>query len=333
MDEHIEKTFTVGAEAALTLENIIGDIRLTAWDRPEVHVVATQRGRTRAEIEMNQEGDHVMVRTHDRWLGSFLRWLGGERPPIVDYTVEVPAGCEVRVSEVDGLVALAGLRRQARLSLVSGRAQTEDLEGEVEVSLVSARLEGKNLRGQAALKTVSGDIGLESCRLEALTVSTVSGRVQVATPLAPQGRYRCHSVSGDIILAVSAGTRCTALGETVSGRLHSELPGPVERQSFANWRAAINGGGVEVHFDSVSADLHLRSMAAAEATPGMAARPVAAAVEVPQPSPEPISQSAEMMAQTSPPPPQPMTTMEVLKAVEAGQLSVDEALKRLTGAS
>lgn len=328
MDERIEKTFTAGAEAALTLENIIGDIHLIAWDRPEVHVVATQRGRTQAEIEMNQEGDHVMVRTHDRWLGSFLRWLGGERPPIVDYTVEVPAGCKVRVSEVDGLVALAGLRRQARLSLVSGRAQAEDLEGEVEVSLVSARLEGKNLRGRAALKTVSGDIGLEGCRFEALNVDTVSGRVQVATPLAPQGRYRCHSVSGDIILAVPAGTRCTALGETVSGRLRSDLPGPVERQGFANWRAAINGGGVEVHFDSVSADLHLRTIAAAEAAPETATMPVAPAVEAPQPPLEPTPQPAEMAAQAPPAP--PMTTMDVLRAVEAGQLSVDEALQRLT---
>jgi hypothetical protein len=82
----------------------------------------------------------------------------------------------------------------------------------------------------------------------------------------------------------------------------------VEKQGFGSWRATINGGGVEVRFNSVSGDLVLTTDAGRQTTE-VASAPAA---EAPPPPPEP-----------------PMTTMDVLKAVEAGQLSVDEALKRL----
>ncbi len=312
MEERIERTFTVGADASLTLENIIGDVRIAAWERPDIHVVAVQRGRTKAEIEMRQEGSHVTIRTvHNRWWSSFLRWLGGERPPVVDYTVEVPAGCRVHLSAVDGAISLAGLRPEAHLSLVSGRVQAEALQGEADISLVSARLDGKGLRGRAAIKTVSGDIRLEGCQFDSLEVDTVSGRAHVATPLAPQGRYHFHSVSGDVILAIPAGTRATVVGESVSGRVRSDVPASVEWQGLGSWRATVNGGGVEVHFNSVSGDLILTAEGG-EGRTERAAEPVAPAAEAP-PSPEPP----------------PMTTMDVLKAVETGQMTVDEALKRL----
>lgn len=312
MEEHIERTFTVGADASLTLENIIGDIRITAWGRPDIHVVAVQRGRTKAEMEMRQEDSHVLIRTvHNRWWSSFLRWLGGERPPVVDYTVEVPAGCRVHLSAVDGAIALTGLQPEIRLSLVSGRVHAEALGGEADISLVSARLDGTGLRGRAAIKTVSGDLRLEDCQLDSLEVDTVSGRAYVATPLAPQGRYHFHSVSGDVVLAVPAGTRATVVGESVSGRVRSDVPASVERQGLGSWRATVNGGGVEVHFNSVSGDLILTAEGGGQRTE-MAAEPVAPGQQAP-PSPEPP----------------PMTTMDVLKAVEAGQMTVDEALKRL----
>lgn len=310
MEERIERTFTVGADASLTLENIIGDIRVTAWERPDIHVIAVQRGRAKAEIEMRQEGSRVAVRTvHNRWWSSFLRWLGGERPPVVDYTVEVPAGCRVHLSAVDGAVSLAGLRPETHLSLVSGRVQAEALDGEADISLVSAHLDGKELRGRATIKTVSGDLRLERCQLDSLDVDTVSGRAYVATPLAPQGRYHFHSVSGDVVLVVPAGTRATIMGESVSGRVRSELLASIEWHGLGSWRATLNGGGVEVHFNSVSGDLILTMEEGGRTTETVSA-PVAEA---------PGSASH----------PQPMTTMDVLKAVETGQLSVDEALKRL----
>lgn len=302
MEERIERTFTVGADASLTLENIIGDIRVTAWERPDIHVIAMQRGRAKAEIGMRQEGSQVVVRTvHNRWWSSFLRWLGGERPPVVDYTVEVPAGCRVHLSAVDGAVSLARLRPETHLSLVSGRVQAEALDGEADISLVSAHLDGKELRGRAVIKTVSGDLRLERCQLDSLDVDTVSGRVYVATPLASQGRYHFHSVSGDVMLVVPAGTRATVVGESVSGRVRSDVLASIERHGLGSWRAMLNGGGVEVHFNSVSGDLIL--------TAESVAAPAAPVTEAPEPS--------------------PMTTMDVLKAVEAGQMTVDEALKRL----
>ncbi|MER3545030.1 MAG: hypothetical protein C4311_10655 [Chloroflexota bacterium] len=309
MEERIERMFTVGADASLTLENIIGDICVTAWERPDIHVIAVQRGRTKAEIEMRQEGSHVAVRTvHNRWWSSLLRWLGGERPPVVDYTVEVPAGCRVHLSAVDGAVSLAGLRPETHLSLVSGRVQAEALDGEADISLVSAHLDGKELRGRATIKTVSGDLRLERCQLDSLDVDTVSGRAYVATPLAPQGRYHFHSVSGDVVLVVPAGTRATIMGESVSGRVRSDMLASIEWHGLGSWRATLNGGGVEVHFNSVSGDLILTTDDGRRTTERVAA-PAAPVTEAPEPP--------------------PMTTMDVLKAVEAGQMTVDEALRRL----
>lgn len=327
MEERIEKTFTVGAAASLTLENIVGDIRIAAWERPDIHVVAVQRGRTKAEIEMHQQGGHVAIRTvHNRWWSSFLRWLGGERPPVVDYTVDVPIDCRVHLSAVDGAITLSGLRPETRLSLVSGRVQAEALDGEADISLVSAHLEGKRLRGRAVIKTVSGNLRLEECEFDSLEMDTVSGRAHVATPLSSQGSYHFHSVSGDVVLALPAGTRATVVGESVSGRVRSDMPASVERQGLGSWRATVNGGGVEVHFNSVSGDLILTTDEGRWTT-GTAS----ASVAIPSPTPERTTELVAPATDAPPTPaPQPMTTMDVLKAVEAGQMTVDEALWRLT---
>ncbi len=83
--------------------------------------------------------------------------------------------------------------------------------------------------------------------------------------------------------------------------MRSDVLASIERHGLGSWRAMLNGGGVEVHFNSVSGDLIL--------TAESVAAPAAPVTEAPEPS--------------------PMTTMDVLKAVEAGQMTVDEALKRL----
>ncbi|MER3459509.1 MAG: hypothetical protein C4309_13555 [Chloroflexota bacterium] len=82
----------------------------------------------------------------------------------------------------------------------------------------------------------------------------------------------------------------------------------IEWHGLGSWRATLNGGGVEVHFNSVSGDLILTTDDGRRTTERVAA-PAAPVTEAPEPP--------------------PMTTMDVLKAVEAGQMTVDEALRRL----
>src|SRR5439155_4302386 len=65
----VDRTFSTGPNCRLILDNPRGSIRVTAWDRPEVHLVATKRldaSRARflaTKVETRQDRDAVTIQT------------------------------------------------------------------------------------------------------------------------------------------------------------------------------------------------------------------------------------------------------------------------------
>ena len=162
------QTFKVGADGALDLTGISGDVRVTGGSGSEIRVEATKRVRHRntteakrllndLRVEMTNFNGRVEVRSVYPRRGSY-----GERgiSASVDYPIAVPAGVTVSVRSISGDVIVSGVRGEVRAETVGG-----------DVSVDSTA----NL---ALAKTVSGDvIARDIGSATTLVLSTVSGSV------------------------------------------------------------------------------------------------------------------------------------------------------------
>jgi hypothetical protein len=226
------------------------------------------------------------------------------------------------------------------LHQVSGDAEIRDLEGDISVQTMSGDVEARNLKGSLAAKAVSGDIEVKSSDLRAITVEAVSGDTLIESALYAEGDYHARSISGNLILRVPEDQRCTILCRTLSGDVKTKLPHVTKRQGWGKVEVAVNGGGVEFDVTSTSGDVKVEAAdevleatdeseelnevhehAAHHAPHAHETRPLQAKPV----QGEPFHVDAEPTAEPS----RAEQRMRILKAIELGDLSVEQGLAKL----
>jgi hypothetical protein len=302
--ETIERSFDVGSPAKLKLRNIRGKIELLPGDDDVITVTAVKHSsncndeHTTIEIEQDEDGQ-VVVKTD--YVNSISTWFGLNRPCKVDYTVRVPKDCEARVSGVSSEISARELDGLIDLNAVSGRLNLNTLSGKLKISTVSGAIMAEKLTGELDANSVSGKIRVTESQLYKAFVKTVSGSMVLQTPL-EEGPYAFKGVSGSAMLVVPEDTPCTAQFNSVSGRMRTSLPISKDNRHGSRGSMEIQGGGVEVSYNCVSGSFKI----------------VTAENEV-------IRESKVTREPASP----PVNQMEILKKIETGEISVDDALKEL----
>ncbi len=317
--ETFEQTFQVAEPARLKLSNIRGSVEIQAGESGTISVQATKHngGDKHTTIEMSQAEDGtVVVETREPEGG--WRWLGFSSPAKVDYKVSVPAACNLSVSCISSSLSVQGIGGEFSFRTVSGGVDLQQLNGPFKINSVSGDIRGAGLSGTVELETVSGDVRMNESDLSSVRGTTVSGDLHLQTALG-DGPYKIRSVSGDVFFFVPADTACTVEIRAVSGKIASTLPLTSHVRRGGSSTAVIQGGGVEVKLNSVSGDLWVGQPGD---EPGKAGSVAVPHYEPPEP-PEP----------PDPPAPQPkrLTTAEILALVERGEMSVDEAIRRMQG--
>jgi hypothetical protein len=236
--------------------------------------------------------------------GGLHRLLG---MPHADLSVEVelPAGAEVQFDGVSADLTAAGLHGSQRFKTVSGDLVLTDVAGELALNSVSGdatvRAVGE-LDVQAG--SVSGDLSIVAPRIARLRANTVSGDLEVEGELATGGDpHRVETVSGDLTLGL--------VGSNLDIDVRCDLPHRSEG-SRDRRRYIVGDGGPQLLFSSMSGDVSVRAARRAAPQHGLPAEP---------PAPEPPG--------TPPAPPAPDERLAILRALEHGELTVDEALRRL----
>jgi len=321
--EKIERAFSVPDGCELDVSNIAGRITVVGVEGDQVRIVALKRWRSQrqaeaTEIDIGKEGRRVWARTHVHRRHGW-RW-GRREAASVDYLIELPCQSQVKASSVSASTEVSAIEGQVSIKAVSGSVAVSDVTGSVSIESVSGDVSGQALRGQVHLQTVSGRADLADSDFTSLRAASVSGSLRIATNLHPTGKYKAQTVSGNVELLVPPTIKCTVEGHSISGRLRTTLAHTSQRQGFGRWRIEVGGGGVFLHFDSVSGDLILT---AAEGE---------TAVEPTVPEASDVTTHAE--SEAAPTAPTYSTAMGILRAIEAGELGVLEGaafLKQLKG--
>lgn len=319
LEEVYESTFDVGAHGELTLRNVRGDIDIAGWNQPTVHVVAVKKignewgareSFEESTVEMHQSGARVRVRTQRGGGGGLLGWMGiGRTPPQVTFTIKVPETSDVSVRNVDGKIHIANVAGNVYARTVGGRIELGNVSGQIMTSVVDAPVTGSKLRGTMATKAVSGNVAISQSQLSSLWGKSVDGDMLAETTIDPSGSYEHGSVNGSLRLRVPPESRISAEMSSVSGKATCDLPHQSSEHGAGrrHWEAAVNGGGARVLLKTVSGDLSIS--ATTKLSSGKAAEP--------QPTGAPAAPSLDW------------PEMSILKAVESGDLTVEDALARL----
>lgn len=315
----------IGAQGRFDLKVTSADVRVRAIDGGDASLRATFEIRAQTE----QEADEIFQRVQlvadvgsDRLLvqepdgsqslrGWFDRMLGSRGLVDLSVEVEVPPSAEVRLETVSGDLTVEQLHGSQRYTTVSGDLYVTGAGGSLRVNTVSGDV---TVRGERPIafrsEAVSGDLSVAVPRLDALRTHGVSGDVEVEGELAAAGEFRSETVSGDVTVGLLGGATFEVRGIStdISSDLDHRIEGRLDRR-----RVVIGSGQPTYVFNSMSGDLSIRA-------PRRVARPAPSAATAAAPALEPAARGLSGEEE-----------LAVLQALERGEISVEEATRRLGG--
>jgi len=234
--QEVEERHPLDADGRLRVEAVRHDIVLRAWDREEVHAVATiDERRERLEVRGDEGDVTVRIRYDDR------RNRGGTRGSAT-LEIRAPAGARLAVTTVSGDQRLEGVRGSVRgtatsgmievvgdpssvdLEVVSGDIRVEGAVSRIAASAVSGDVVVLGGRGRVEANTVSGEVRVEAGGpLDEARLKTVSGSVEVDAVLDPRARLEAETHSGSVRLRLPPDTPAEYELRTHSGSIRNGL--------------------------------------------------------------------------------------------------------------
>jgi DUF4097 and DUF4098 domain-containing protein YvlB len=310
----------VGKHGRVSLNVTSGDVRVRGIIGDEAHVRATFEINASSDADADRIFLAIQLRVNSNSgslnieeaeggshsVGSMIgRLFGASGDYELSVEADVPDAAEMQLTAVSSDVTVTDMHGDQRYHTVSGDLSVINSGGSVRLETVSG---DATVRAEEPLalhaQTVSGDLNILAPTLRSLRANTVSGDIQLEAELASDGDFRAETVSGDLSVGLvgSATFEIHGLSTDVSSDLDHRLEGQIDRR-----RLIIGNGNPRVVFNSMSGDVDIRHPRRLSGRP---------AVSKPAPEPTPAQQESQL---------------EVLRALERGEIDVDEATRRLAG--
>lgn len=263
------------ANGSVELGLISGSIKVSAWNRNQVRVVASTSGG--ATLDFDATSSHVD-------LGVNHRWSRGDGGGSATYDVTVPTGARVTLDAISGSITAVGVHGGIDANSISGAVQLRDagagvsvesvsgsvtvvgVSGDVKVEAVSGDIQVSNVSGTASAESVSGDVNLTNVRGTRVRANSVSGSVVYAGSLNPVGRYEFETHSGSTRLQLAPGASAVISVDTYSGSVANQYPGAVRRsegdpdEERTSYRYTIGRGNARVSISTFSGRVQISQM-------------------------------------------------------------------------
>src|SRR5260370_37704439 len=175
-------SYSLAPNGRVAIQNLYGDVQITAWDRDEVLVRATKHSSDAGRLNDAQ----IVVDTSSGMVSIHTVYPGGsaEHPASVEYHIMVPRGANLEnVKLVNGGLSLSGMTGPVKASSVNGSIKAERMEGQVDLSTVNGFLDAGFLR---------------ISRSNPISLSSVNGPIKVSLPSGAGANVSARNLSGGI---------------------------------------------------------------------------------------------------------------------------------------
>jgi hypothetical protein len=342
----------IGETGQLTINNVSGDVELRAVDGDEVTVVAqTESGRSESLPITVYRSDGALTIDVEKRGGSFAQfgtWFGLSDG--IEFQVSVPRAARVAINSVSADIRSHFLAGEQSYKSVSGDIAVDPDGGKVRAQTVSGDIEVRAAEPiELSVNTTSGDVKVEGAVVNRFDGRTVSGDIQYEAGFGVGAVHTIETVSGDISI------------ETYSGATVDVKAGMNMRRGGSETQV-VGDGAAQVRFRTLSGDCHVlgarridddrrrRKHGKHERFERDLERRIQDQVkrslgkmpdDIDFPGGQPPMPPTPPMAPTPPTPPgfasqppaaaqiEPADQLEVLRALERGEIDVDEASRRL----
>lgn len=212
--------YTLRQNARVTVQNLYGNVSITAWDRDAVLVEAIKHSTDPRHLD----DARIVVQPSAHSLAISTQYAGSdaEHPTSVEYRITVP-----RRIHLDSVI------------LTNGQLSLDGLSGPIKASAVNGDIRALKLGGQAELSTING-------RVEANFNRT-----------SPSNSISLSSVNGAIALTIPPGSGASLEAQNTSGGIASDV-GRVCRTDGGH-RLIVRGTGARIRLHNVNGGISIRS--------------------------------------------------------------------------
>jgi len=216
------QTYSLSPTGRVLIQNLYGDVRITAWDRDEVQVEAIKKARdphhaNDAQIVVDWSVDMLSIRT--MYLGA-----DADRPASVEYHIMVPRSANLE-----------------NIKLINGALSISGVDGPVKASSVNGSIKAEHIGGQADLSTVNGP-------LEASFNN-----------IAPCHAIALSSVNGAIHLSIPSDADAVVEARNLSGGIDTEFGHAWRESAGQRLRTTVNRGGAQIRVHNVNGGISIRA--------------------------------------------------------------------------
>jgi cytoskeletal protein CcmA (bactofilin family) len=254
--ERTTKTIRLGADGALALANIAGDIAVTRGGGADatIEIVKTARGRTAEDakellalvpVEVVERNGRAEVRTRYPTGDEQRRNNRRNIDVSVAYTVTAPAGTRLSIDSISGDIKVADIKGDLNVNSISGDVRisgagristAKSISGTIEIleTQTDGAVAGSSVSGDVIFRrvaarrldggSVSGNIKVEDVQCERVSAQTTSGSIWFTGTLARNGRYELKTFSGEVRVVLSGNTGFEVDASSFSGEIRPELP-------------------------------------------------------------------------------------------------------------
>ena len=148
--------------------------------------------------------------------GDWFSLSGGD----LDVVVTLPQGSDLQVTTASGDTVVGVALADVKVSSASGDVVALDTFDALDVRTASGDVRAGRVLSRLRCKSASGDLSFAGAA-EKTEIASASGDVEVTATL--PGSLSVNSASGDVVVHVVSGLAVDVAGNTLSGRLGSEI--------------------------------------------------------------------------------------------------------------
>jgi DUF4097 and DUF4098 domain-containing protein YvlB len=212
-----ENSFIVTGSSKVVVNNVNGNIEVSAGPGNEVLVQATLRDAPRVKYEVSQMGNTITVDVQtSRQLGIF-----GSAG--VDVSITAPVETDVVLNTSNGFIELHGLEGSGSLKSSNGKIALDSVRGNFDGGTSNGLIEANTVEGSVILKTSNGKIDLRNVHGE-FDIESSNGSVFFSGNMTAGGSNRLVTSNGDVVVELQGEPSVVLDAETSNGEVDSELP-------------------------------------------------------------------------------------------------------------
>ena len=266
----VDQKRPASADAKVSIENMSGSVRVTGWDRAEVHV----KGTLGADAELVFDGSEKQLRV------EVEAEHGNPMGIKSDLEVFVPAGSSVSIEGFQATISVAGVTGSVSAETVNGSitqtggaksVELQSVNGAIDVTKGSGRIQAEAVNGTVTVRDASGELEASTVNGKLLvtggsfdraTLESVAGEIRFEAGLSTRATLSVETVSAPVELLLAASLGADFSVSTFSGEITNELGPAAEKAS--KWTPerelsfTTGSGGARITVETLSGGVHIR---------------------------------------------------------------------------